>query len=122
MSDPMTMMIGEHASLSAPPGSRSWSTAVKWEIQKHIHDYMFAVQCLEEYFEMFAEHKGWSQLNGYTTEPFQSLEEFCKTRQPMGLGYSPNTINAIIAERRCHKESEITSDPPTARPTRRRRK
>lgn len=102
--------LDEHGSLTAPLGSHAWAIAVRREVQASLRDSEWAASNLDDYIGVLVEHKGWSQLCRPDGKPFLSMEEFCRTPQPMGLGYSFDAINSIIEERKKKTDAQRAAE------------
>lgn len=105
-----TCELGEHASIDATPGTRSWAIAVKREAQAALHNSEFAGANIDAYVKLIIRYKGWAQLSGPKDRPFRDMEDFCKTPEPFGLGYSLDAINSIIEERKKKTDAQRAAE------------
>jgi len=85
---------------TAPMGSEQWAKAVRYRIQSGLHDITFASNRLEGYIGSMQETGAFRLLHKPDGAQFLLWEDFCTTKQPHGLGYSPAHISGIIAERK----------------------
>ncbi len=99
-----TLASLEPGDLAAPPGSQPWAIAVRLQIQSLLNDGGSNVKQLRTWLEGIEEHSGYSQLTDENGEAFSSYAEFCKAKQPWGLGSSPEIIEKMI------KDLELTQD------------
>lgn len=90
----------EAGDLSAPPGSRLWSQAVRLEIQALLHDTESNADRLNRNLEGMREHAGYRQLEDRAGQPYPTFEAFCVEPPPAGLGYDLEALEHIVVERR----------------------
>lgn len=83
---------------TAPPGSRSWAVAVRMQIQGYLKDAQTNVQAVRGRVKLMERYAGYAALDDASGKAFASFSEFCRARQPYGLGYDPDVIEAIKAE------------------------
>ena len=93
-----TLTLGDPGDLAAPPGSQPWAIAVRLQIQSLLKDNASSVKHLRTWLEGIEEHSGYRQLKDENGKAFSSYAEFCKAKQPWGLGYPPEVINQILKE------------------------
>jgi hypothetical protein len=104
--------------LAAPQGSLSWIKAVHVEAKAALKDARVAREHVECWVKALLEDNRYRQLRDADGKPFLLWSVFCKADQPFGLGYDPEAIDAIIAERpaiagkaseRAAKAAEVTT-------------
>ncbi len=93
-----TLTLDETGDLAAPPGSQSWAIAVRLQIQSLLNENAGGVKQLRSWLEGIEEHSGYSQLTNEDGETFSSYAEFCKAKQPWGLGYAPEIIEQMLKD------------------------
>jgi hypothetical protein len=94
-----TETIGEVGNLSAPPGSRDWAVAVRLKIQAGLSSTLSDAASLSGWLRMMERHNGYKQLPDANGQTFPSYRAFCEAKQPWGLGYAPDAIERLLAER-----------------------
>lgn len=99
-----TLTPSEPGDLAAPLGSQSWAIAVRLQIQSFLNDGVSDVDRLRSWLSLIEEHSGYSQLTNEDGEAFSSYAEFCKAKQPWGLGSSPEIIEKML------KDLELNQD------------
>jgi hypothetical protein len=52
-------------------------------------------------------HEGWRKLDARNGRPFTSFADFCKEREPYGLGHDPEIIDAISGARDTDKIATV---------------
>jgi len=92
--------LNAHGDLSAPPGSRPWAIAVRRELQSAIHDRESDTLTLKRFLRLMEEHEGYKALTDAHGQTFRSYRAFCEARHPIGLGYDPEMLQLVIAERK----------------------
>ena len=85
--------------LSAPKGSMAWVRAVHIEAKQALNDAATTKEHVMSWVNALRENNHFRLLQDANGRQFMLWEEFCTTAQPIGLGYSPDAIEAIIAER-----------------------
>jgi hypothetical protein len=103
-----TSVLIDLGDLSAPKGSLPWVKAVHLEAMKFLNDANYASERVEVWIGALHDDDHFQVLHDAQDRPFLSWEVFCTTRQPLGLGYSPEAIEAIIAERKALSTRERT--------------
>lgn len=93
-----TLTLGESGDLAAPPGSQPWAIAVRLQIQSLLKDNGIRVKQLRTWLEAIEQHSGYRLLTDENGRSFCSYVEFCKAKQPWGLGYPPEEIDKILKE------------------------
>jgi transposase len=93
-----TITLDGPGDLAAPPGSQPWAIAVRLQIQSLLNDSGSSVKQLRTWLEGIEEHSGYSQLTDEDGETFSSYAEFCKAKQPWGLGSSPEIIDKMLKD------------------------
>ena len=93
-----TLTLGDPGDLAAPPGSQPWAIAVRLQIQSLLKDNASSVKHLRTWLEGIEEHSGYRQLKDENGKAFSSYADFCKAKQPWGLGYPPKVIDQILKE------------------------
>lgn len=93
-----TLTLGESGDLAAPPGSQPWAIAVRLQIQSLLKDNGIRVKQLRTWLEAIEQHSGYRLLTDENGKSFGSYVEFCKAKQPWGLGYPPEEIDKILKE------------------------
>lgn len=92
------LTLDETGDLAAPPGSQPWAIAVRLQIQSFLNDSVGDVKQLRTWLKGIEEHSGYTQLTNENGEAFSSYAEFCKTKQPWGLGSSPEIIEQKLKD------------------------
>ena len=93
-----TLTLDEPGDLAAPTGSQSWAIAVRLQIQSLLNDSGSNVNQLRSWLSGIEEHSGYSQLTDENGETFSSYAEFCKAKQPWGLGSSSEIIEKMLKD------------------------
>jgi hypothetical protein len=111
-----TETIGEVGNLSAPPGSRDWAVAVRLKIQAGLSSTLSDAASLSGWLRMMERHNGYKQLPDANGQTFPSYRAFCEAKQPWGLGYAPDAIERLLAERmtpsdRAHRPLTLLDNP-----------
>ncbi len=91
----MAEILGQTGDRSADPGSREWALAVRLDIQANLHQWDDDVKNVKAFIELMVRHEGWRKLEDRRRRPFDSFADFCKEREPYGLGHDPELIDAI---------------------------
>ncbi len=102
-----TLTLDETGDLAAPPGSQPWAIAVRLQIQSLLNDNAGGVKQLRSWLEGIEEHSGYSQLTNEDGETFSSYAEFCKAKQPWGLGYAPEIIEQMLKDLELQKDNTV---------------
>jgi len=92
--------LNAHGDLSAPPGSRPWAIAVRRELQSAIDNRESDTMNLKRFLLLMEQHEGYKVLTDARGRPFRSYRAFCEARHPIGLGYDPEMLQLVIAERK----------------------
>jgi hypothetical protein len=100
----VTTTYDEIGSLDDPPGSPRWAIAVRVEIQHFLDQSESDAKHLENWLQAMQQHDGWKNLSNRSKRPFQSFEDFCVCKRPFGLGYSKDSIDRIVSERKSAQE------------------
>ncbi len=91
----MLRTLGNVGDRSAKPGSRDWALAVRLDIQANLHQWSDDVKTVKAFIELMIRHEGWRTLEDRRGRVFSSFADFCKEREPYGLGHDPDLIDAI---------------------------
>lgn len=97
----------ESGDLAAPPGSQPWARAVRLQIQSLLNDNAGDVKQLRTWLSGIEEHSGYSQLTNENGEAFSSYADFCKAKQPWGLGFSPEVIEQKLKDLELQNENIV---------------
>lgn len=89
----------DHGDLSAPQGSPAWAKAVHFEAIGALNDAATSREHLDVWIKAIRETGAYRHMQDEQGRPFLLWEVYCTTRQPIGLGYSPDEIDAILSER-----------------------
>jgi hypothetical protein len=103
--------LNAHGDLSAPPGSRPWAIAVRRELQSAIHDRESDTMNLKRFLLLMEEHEGYKALTDARGKTFRSYRAFCEARHPIGLGYDPEMLQLVIAERKTAEQRATVASP-----------
>lgn len=104
-------VLDDVGDLCAPPGSREWAVAVCLNIQNTLNDIHGDASHLRAMIALIREHKGYRRLADARKRPFATYAAFCIAKQPFGLGYDPDDIDAIIHERTARAAQERAAEP-----------
>jgi hypothetical protein len=85
--------------LCAPKGSYDHILAVHEEAKAALNNATTSREEVQAWVGLLKENANFRQLRDARGYQFMLWEEFCTTPQPHGLGYDPEAIEAIIAER-----------------------
>ena len=110
----VTTTYDEIGSLDDPPGSPRWAVAVRVEIQHFLDQSESDAKHLENWLQAMQQHDGWKNLSNRSKRPFQSFEDFCVCKRPFGLGYSKDSIDRIVSERKSAQERARSLDGKTS--------
>lgn len=102
-----TLTLGDPGDLAAPPGSKPWARAVRLQIQSLLKENATGVKHLRTWLEAIEKHSGYRQLTDENGKAFSSYAEFCKAKQPWGLGYSPEIIDQILKQLESFQEKVV---------------
>jgi hypothetical protein len=113
-----TVAIDDVGNLSAPPGSRPWSVAMRLEIQSVLRDERSSAEHMGTLLRLFVQHNGFRELEDDKGKRFPTFESFCLCKPPWGLGYSRDDIDRIIKERASAERRAEQAKPtaPSGRP------
>lgn len=87
--------LGAAGNRTAPPGTKEWALAVRLDIQANLHQWSDDVKTVKAFIDLIVKHDGWRVLEDRKGRPFSSFADFCKEREPYGLGHDPDLIDAI---------------------------
>lgn len=99
MSSRISQVTLDHGDLSAPEGSSSWARAVHFEAIGALNDAASTRGHLDVWIKALRETGAYRQMQDEQGRPFLLWEVYCTARQPIGLGYSSDEIDAILSER-----------------------
>lgn len=97
---PWNMDLDDLGDLSAPQGSIPWARAMRAEMAKMAKESTTDLRSFKEHLAAMERAKGYQQLDNEFGHPFASLVAFCVHRQPHGLGYDIDVVEAIQQETR----------------------
>lgn len=97
--------------INAPKGSLAWIKAVHELAKAALNDASTVREHVEARIAALREGNRYQQLIDASGRPFMFWETFCTTRQPHGLGYSSDAIDAIIAERKSLTVQQRAEEP-----------
>ena len=106
-----TAVLDEAGDLAAPPGTRDWAVAVRLQIQSLLKDSESSARHLDTWRKAMEKYEGWRTLINEDGKPFASYADFCKAKQPWGLGHDPVMIDQLIGERKTAQELAETAKP-----------
>jgi hypothetical protein len=95
-----TVRLDDRGDQDAEPGSRPWAIHVRGELHACLSDFEEDHRRLEVLLTSMRARQGWARLEDAAGKAFQSFEAFCVERRPFGLGYKPEAIDQIVAERK----------------------
>lgn len=98
-------------SLTAPTGSEPWAVAVRHRIQQSLRAHEPLVDNLETWIPVMQAEQGWKVLKNSKGKFFNTWREFCEDKFPFGLGYSPDALDALIAERKSAQQAAEEAKP-----------
>ena len=101
------LTLDEPGDLAAPPGSQPWAIAVRLQIQSLLNDNAGDVKQLRTWLKGIEEHSGYSQLTNENGEAFSSYADFCKAKQPWGIGSSPEIIEQMLKDLELQNENIV---------------
>ena len=104
-----TAVLDEAGDLAAPPGTRDWAVAVRLQIQSLLKDSESSARHLDTWRKAMEKYEGWRTLINEDGKPFASYADFCKAKQPWGLGHDPVMIDRLIGERKTAQERHATT-------------
>lgn len=93
-----TLTVGDAGDLTASPGSQPWAIAVRLQIQSLLKDNVNSVKHLRTWLQGIEEHTGYRQLTDENGKYFSSYADFCRAKQPWGLGYPSEVIDQILQD------------------------
>jgi hypothetical protein len=111
-----TSVLDEIGDLYAEKGSRAWAIAVRHRIRSLIGDAESNAMHLQGMIEVIKETEGYRQLEDREGVPFASYESFCVAGYPWGLGYDPDVVAYIVAEREAAQSAQARAAAPKERP------
>src|SRR5262245_41183276 len=94
-----TGMLFDMGDPDAPRGTLPWIKAVHEKAKVALKDASISKEHAQTWVEALREDDNFRKLSDVEGRPFMLWEDFCTTAQPRGLGYAPEAIEQIIAER-----------------------
>lgn len=94
-----TTVLGDTGDLSAEPGSPRWIKAVYFKACSAVNDATKTREYVETWVGALLERNNYQQLADDRGQRFMFWSDFCAARQPFGLGYSPEAIEALLLQR-----------------------
>lgn len=88
--------LNSFGDLAAPPGTEAWAIAMRLELHAALADTRSRKKHLTWATGVMQREKGYMQLRDEHNRPFKSWRAFCLARQPFGLGYDPDALDALI--------------------------
>jgi hypothetical protein len=82
--------------LSSPEGSREWAIGLRYEVQSLADQANGDTTHLGYCLQALHDSKGWRSFRSEQDQPFDSFEEFCRSRPPHGLGLNWRKARAIL--------------------------
>ena len=80
---------------------------MRLQIQSLLNDNAGDVKQLRTWLSGIEEHSGYSQLTNENGEAFSSYADFCKAKQPWGLGFSPEVIEQKLKDLELQNENIV---------------
>lgn len=102
-----TLILGDVGDLFAPKGSLPWVKAAHNEAMSALNNEAATRENVQAWVNALREENRYRLLCDFQDRPYLLWETFCTTKQPRGLGYNPDAIAAIIAERRPATPAEL---------------
>jgi hypothetical protein len=97
--------------VNAQPGSLQWAIAVRVRLQAYLKEHHTNVEHLEVMLRGMIEEQGWRHLKSQVGQTFKSFEQFCREKEPWGLGYDPASIDEIVRERKSAQALAASTKP-----------
>lgn len=82
--------------LSSPEGSRDWAIGLRYEVQSLANQTNGDVTHLGYCLSALYESKAWRNFRTEQDHPFESFEEFCRSKAPHGLGINWRKAKALL--------------------------
>lgn len=79
------LQLVEQGDLDAEPGSHPWAVAIRNKLLLLLSHAETTESNVSTYLDLFIQYEAYKQLEDESGRPFDSLEEFIKTRKPFGL-------------------------------------
>lgn len=96
-------------SLSADAESADYAVACRARAQACLRSREKDIEGLESWISNLRTNNRFRRLDDEFGHPFRDWQHFCVTKQPYGLGYSPEAIDALLNERKTAQS--LAADP-----------
>lgn len=94
----------------APVGSRPWCIARRIVLRQLLDRHKIDHEALRYNLDEFVNAKGWLNLADSSGRPFRTYSEFCKSRQPHGLGREQSDIDQLVKEAKSSQAKAVDPD------------
>src|SRR5262249_12693893 len=97
---PWIMALDDPGDIHAPAGSIARARALRGKLRDLLHNRVIGVSTVLHALRAFEQEHDFAVLENPQGQPFASMQEFCTTKKPYGLGWDEREITALWQETR----------------------